>query len=110
MRKLSIKRKKSFIGSTCRIFIYIETSNPSKAILLNGKLFELVGTIANGKELTVEISNKATLVVVAYSRTMPEAFNTKFFVKEGQGHVVLYTKPHFSPFKGNPFSVSDKEF
>lgn len=109
MRQLTIKRKKSFIASLAKIFVYLETNEEIDSKIINGRLFKQVGSITNGNEISINISNVRTKLLIAYSKIMPEHFHVTYVIDEGDKNVILYTKPKFSPSQGNPFTISESE-
>ena len=72
---------------------------------INKKHFKPVGTISNGKTLTVDIPNETVEIMVIFSTNYPLQFNTGYTVPSGKEDVVLNTKPTFSPSLGNPFII-----
>ena len=111
MRKLTINRKKSFVASLVRIFIYLETkeeeatTNKDKLIKIVDTTYKQVGTIANGKALTIEIPEETTKIMIAYSNNFPAQYNIRHTIPEGKEDIILNTRPKLSPLKGNPFII-----
>ena len=56
MRKLTLVRKKSFVGCACRVFVYrtLSAGEPTYDLLLNGVPCLLVTTLKNGKQTEIE--------------------------------------------------------
>jgi len=65
MRRLTIKREKSFVASLAKLKIYIEDP-ASDEIRINGTPCRKIGDLKNGEEKTFEINEqKAKVFVIA---------------------------------------------
>ncbi|MBD5132378.1 MAG: hypothetical protein HDT28_07330 [Clostridiales bacterium] len=101
MRKLTVKRKWSFVECVTRPDLYVQCFKKSKASLrADDMLFENVGKLKNGKEITVDIPDEEIVVLLAVGK-MQAALR----VPSGENDVALLVKAHYTPAKGNPFSI-----
>jgi len=106
MRKLTLIRKKSFVASLMKVFIYV-TSNLPGDKTLEGLNCRKVGELTNGKQETYEIPEEGIHLFVVFDRLLPDAFHCKKFIPPGKADVTLYTKPKLNPFLGNPFQIDE---
>ncbi len=102
MRKLTIKRKKSFVGCLAKIKVYIEDQMSSE-LTINGVPCRKLGVIKNGKEKTFEIEDEAAKVYVIADKMSKDYCNEFYQLEDGEEDIRLTGKNHFSPSKGNPF-------
>ena len=101
MRKLTVNRKRSIIESGSKIFLYVQSNEEDSDCKAGDKFFKQ-SLIQNGKSVVVDIWNEETVVMVV-SSTM----QAKFTVPAGESDVTLLTSPKFSPFAGNPFTITE---
>ena len=108
MRKLTLVRKKSFVGCACRVFVYrtLSAGEPTYDLLLNGVPCLLVTTLKNGKQTEIEIPDCDRTVWVSNSRMLPNDFKEGYLYPAGAEAGTLYIKMRFSPFEGNPIVLS----
>ena len=106
MRKLTIKRSKSFIGCLAKIKIYIEDHDASE-LTINGVPCRKLGDLKNGEEKKFEIGEQAAKVFVITGKLSRNIFNEFYELPEGQEDVSLSGKCS-NPF-GNPFSFDNNE-
>ncbi len=107
MRKLTLIRKKSFVGCACRVFVYrTATEGETPEIVLGGLPCILVAKLKNGKSAEIEIPDGDTTVWVSNSRTFPDAYKAGFQYPAGAEPGTLYMKMRLSPFEGNPVVLS----
>lgn len=105
MRKLTLQRKKTFVACACAVYLYVSCPESEASARLGGVPCKNVGKIKNGQTVTIEIPDEAVRFFVAYSRTLPESYHTYCTIPAGTEDITLGTKPKFSPFEGNPFSI-----
>ncbi|MBN2540330.1 MAG: hypothetical protein JXB08_02275 [Bacilli bacterium] len=104
MRKLTLTRKRSFVASIMKIYIYIQTDEQPE-LVLQGVPLKLVTTMKNGETSEFEIPNEAVNLFVVFDKHIPNSFHTRTIINPGEAPVVLYTKPKLNPFRGNPFII-----
>ncbi len=104
MRKLTISRKKSFVASLMKVYIYIQTDQEPE-LVLKGVPLKLQTTLKNGESTEFEISNDAVNLFVVYDKFVPQSFHAQKVILPGDDPVVLMTKPKLNPFLGNPFEI-----
>ncbi|MCH5351016.1 MAG: hypothetical protein J1F39_03500 [Clostridiales bacterium] len=102
MRKLTIKRTKSFIGCAAKMKIYIEDSSASE-LTINNVPCRKIGEVKNGEEKTFEIGEQAAKVYVIADTMSKEYCNDFYVLPEGQDDVYLTGKNRFSLASGNAF-------
>jgi len=106
MRKLTIKRKKTFTASLMKVKFYISDEN-SNEITINGINCKKLGEVANGKEVSFEINNDEVVLFSIIDKLSKDFCNDKIVIKAGEEAIVITGKNKLSPFKGNPF-IFDK--
>lgn len=111
MRKLTIKRQKSFVGCLGKMKVYIEDPT-SGDLAFGGVAFRKLGTLKNGEEATFEIGNGESRVCVIADKWTKGYCNDFYPLPEGEEDIYLSGKNHYNPVKGNPFyfdGVTDPE-
>ena len=98
MRKLTVKRKWSFIESGSKIYLYVQCSKANSTHNIGGNYFVQI-PIKNGKTVTADITDEPTIIMIGSNTAY-----TPYTVPAGTDDVNLLTKPHYSPAKGNPFT------
>jgi hypothetical protein len=106
MRKLTMIRKKTFVGSIMKAYLYIEAENQGE-LILDGINCNQVATLKNGQSVTVEIPDHELTVFIVFDKYFPQKFHASFQLDSGDSDLILYTKAHFNPFKGNPFRITE---
>ena len=101
MRKLTVNRKRSIIECGSKIFLYVQCNEEDCDCKAGDKFFKQC-LIQNGKSVVLDIWNEETIVMVE-SSTM----QAKFTVPAGENDVTLLASPKFSPFEGNPFTITE---
>jgi hypothetical protein len=106
MRKLTVKRRKSFVASLMKVKLYVsdETSNE---ITIIGVKCRQIGEVANGKEASFDIDNNEVVLFAIIDKVSKDFCNDKIVVKAGEEDACVTGKNKFSPFSGNPF-IFDK--
>lgn len=101
MRKLTIKRKKSFVASLAKLKVYIE--DPAGEIDITGIKCRLLGTLANGEEKSFYIEeNAAKVFVIADKMSRDYCYDCRN-LPEGNEDIYLTGKNAFNPATGNAF-------
>ncbi len=108
MRRLTIKREKSFVGSLAKLKIYIE--DPAfDEIRINGTPCRKIGDLKNGEEKTFEINEQKAKVFVIADNLSKEYCNEYYQLPDGQEDVFLSGKNKFNPANGNAFRFDNNE-
>ena len=122
MRKLSIKREKSFVGCAAKMQVYIsdfqsnelemplhtvdtETGEKKVKKISCRKL----GEIKNGEEATFEIGNDAAMIFVIADKASKDFCNDCYPIKAGDEDISLSGKNKFNPMVGNAFRINDND-
>lgn len=101
MRKLTIKRKKSFVASLAKLKVYIE--DPAGELDITGIKCRLLGTLANGEEKSFYIEeNAAKAFVIADKMSRDYCYDCRN-LPEGNEDIYLTGKNAFNPATGNAF-------
>lgn len=101
MRKLTIKRKKSFVASLAKLKVYIE--DPAGELDITGIKCRLLGTLANGEEKSFYIEeNAAKVFVIADKMSRDYCYDCRN-LPEGNEDIYLTGKNAFNPVTGNAF-------
>ncbi|BCR35741.1 hypothetical protein [Mariniplasma anaerobium] len=104
-RKVTLERKKSFVASIMKVYVYVQSGEPYD-LKLDGVPLRLIDPpLKNGQSITFDVPTYDAYVYVVFDKHFPKKYNAKFLLKAGQESVKLYTKPRLNPFKGNPFSI-----
>ena len=102
MRKLTVKRTKSFVGCLGKMKVYIEDSSSNEVVINNVQCRKL-GTLKNGEEKTFEIDENAAKVFVIADKLSKNYCNDYYELSEGADDVFLSGKNKYNPAAGNPF-------
>lgn len=111
MRKLTIKRQKSFVACLGNMKVYIEDPASCDLEIANVS-YRKLGTLKNGEEKTFEIGNGAARICVIADKLSKSYCNEFYPLPEGEEDIYLSGKNHYNPAKGNPFyfdGVTDSE-
>ena len=101
MRKLTIKRKKSFVASLAKLKVYIE--DPAGELDITGIKCRLLGTLANGEEKSFYIEENAAKVFVIADKMSRDYFYDCSNLPDGNEDIYLTGKNAFNPATGNAF-------
>ena len=101
MRKLTIKRKKSFVASLAKLKVYIE--DPAGELDITGIKCRLLGTLANGEEKSFYIEENAAKVFVIADKMSRDYFYDCRNLPDGNEDIYLTGKNAFNPATGNAF-------
>lgn len=105
MRKLTIKRDKTFVGCAMKAKVYLK--DESGDVLIQGSKCRFVTTIKNNSSETFDIDENENIIYVIYDTLSKDYCFGKKVIPAGKDDVVIHGKPKFSPFKGNPFVFMD---
>ena len=101
MRTLTLTRRKSFIGSLGRYFIYIK--DPQGSEFICGTACTKLGALKNGETVSFEIPDGECSVYVG-AGSVSRDFNCDLaIVPAGSENVALTGVSRFNPVSGNPF-------
>ena len=102
MRKLTITRKKSFVGCLMPMKVYIEDPMTNE-LMISGVPCRKLGTLKNGETAEFMIENEAAKVYVIADTLSKELCNESYQLHNGEEDVFLSGKNHYNPGAGNPF-------
>lgn len=122
MRKLTIKREKSFVGCAAKMQIYIsdfqanelemplhtvdsETGEEKVEKISCRKL----GELKSGEESTFEIGNEAAMIFVIADKASKDFCNDCYPIKAGEEDISLSGRNKFNPIAGNAFRFNDSD-
>ena len=108
MRKLTIKRTKSFVACLMKVKIYIEDQYSSEMVI-NDTPCRKLGDLKNGEEKTFEIDEKAAKIFVIADKMSKDYCNEFYELPEGYEDITLSGKNHFNPANGNAFRFDNNE-
>ena len=123
MRKLTIKRGRSFAASLIKLKVYIEEPSISdrvftdekisnswnyfnytpKYLRINGINCRFLGTLKNGEKKEFTIGENPMRLFIIASAFDKETFHSSFDICGGKDDVFLSGKNTASPINGNPF-------
>ncbi len=101
MRKLTVKRDKSFVGCAMKAKVYLK--DESGETLIDGNKCRLVASLKNNDSATFDIDENVNTVYVIYDNASKDYCFGKKEIGAGTDDVIVHGKPKLSPFKGNPF-------
>jgi len=102
MRKLTILRRKSFVGSLVTLKVYIE-DHISGELTVNGVPCRKLGNVKNGKEAVFDIENTEAKVFVIADKISKDYCNDSCTVPAGDDDVSFSGVCVFNPASGNAF-------
>ena len=108
MRKLIIKRTKSFVGCLGKMKIYIEDIYGSD-IVINNVPCRKLGDLKNNEEKTFEIGEDPAKVFVIADKLSKNYCNEFYQLPFGQEDVFLSGQNKFNPANGNAFRFDNNE-
>ncbi|MBQ7761314.1 MAG: hypothetical protein IJ400_04590 [Clostridia bacterium] len=107
MRKLTIKRTKSFVACLGKAKVYIEDESSSELTIASVPVRKL-GTLKNGEEVSFEVEEGALRVFVIFD-TMSKEYCNDIYELPAEGDVYLTGKCGFNPGVGNAFRFDNNE-
>lgn len=102
MRKLTIKREKSFVACLVKMKVYIEDP-VAYELTINGVGCRKLGELKNGEEKTFDISYGAARVFVIVDKTSKEYCSDVWQIPMGEEDITLSGKNKYNPASGNAF-------
>ena len=106
MRKLTIKREKTFVGFLVKYKVLAE-DNVSGTITIGDSKYSLIGTLKNGEEKSFEIESSAIKIAVIADKMSKDYCNDIYPLEEGEEDVYLSGKAEYDPVRGNPFKFKN---
>ncbi len=94
MRKITVIRKKSFVGMAMKAHVYL-SDNTAKKNAINGIPVLEVGHLKNGKSITFEMPEDARYVIVSGNKLTRATGNKKVLIPANDKDYVLSTKAKF---------------
>ncbi len=108
MRKLTILRKKTFVGCAATMKVYIEDPwNPELTIA--GVGCKKLGELKNGESATYEVSDASVRVFVIADKLSRDLCNDFYTLPAGTEDISLSGKCHMNPAVGNAFRFEGNE-
>ncbi|MBR6051950.1 MAG: hypothetical protein IKP68_12230 [Clostridia bacterium] len=102
MRNLTVKRKKSFVGSVMKLKVYIEDGE-AEDIVICGVHCRKLGDLKNGEEKTFEVGEASARVFVICDAVSKDYCNDMYILPEGEESVSISGVCKFNLFNGNAF-------
>ncbi len=102
MRKLIIKRHKTFVACIGKIKIYMEDNQNGNLDIRNIKCIKL-GELKNGEEKEFEIPNEEIKIFAIWDKMSRNLYNDMYIVPKSEFDFHLYGKAYYNPTNGNPF-------
>lgn len=101
MRKLTITRRKTFVGCAGKMKVYIE--DKAGDTIIGEEAYRKLGELTNGATETYEITSSSAKVYVIADRISKDWCNDCYQLDEGCQDVNLSGINCFNPLIGNPF-------
>ena len=108
MRKLTIKRNKTFVACLGKMKVYVEDHSSSELTISDVPCRKL-GELKNGEEKTFEIGNEAAKIFVIADKLSKDYCNDLYELPEGDEDIVLTGKNRFNPATGNAFRFDNND-
>ncbi len=108
MRKLTIERKKSFVGCLVKLKVYIEDPLSSELNICNTPC-RRIGMLKNGEEKTFLIEDNAAKIFVIADTLSKDFCCDCYQLPQGSDDISLSGKNEFNPFGGNAFRFDNNE-
>lgn len=107
MRKLTIKRNKSFVACLGKMKVYIE--DPAGELIINQVPCRKLGTLKNGEQQSFQVGEQAAKVYIIADKLSKDYCNEYYQLPEGQEDIYLTGKNKYNPVNGNPFRFDNNE-
>lgn len=101
MRKLTIMRRKSFVGCAMKDQVYIRDEQAAE-LTIDGVPCRKLGSIKNGEQKTFEIGDEQQQIFLIVDKLSKNYCNASMAIPEGQEDVSLSGK-HYFVLGSNPF-------
>ena len=108
MRKLTLQRKKSFVGCLATMKIYVEDAAAGE-LVIGGVLCRKLGTLKNGEKKTFEIGFETVKVFAIADSLSKDYCNEYYQVPAGEEDVFLSGANKFNPASGNAFQFDGND-
>jgi len=108
MRKLTIKRTKSFVACLAKTKIYVEDPL-STDLVINNISCRKLGELKNNEEKTFKIGEEQAKVFAIVDKVSKEYCNDFFQIPAGQEDITLTGKHKYNPANGNAFRFDGNE-
>lgn len=105
MRKLTLKRDKTFVGCAMKAKVYLKDENGE--ITIDGNKCRFITSIKNNSSVTFDIDENENMIYVIYDTISKDFCFGKKVISAGNEDILVHGKPKLSPFKGNPFVFKD---
>lgn len=106
MRKLTVIRRKTFVASLMKVYIYLESKDRSDLVLDRIQVIK-IGELKKEEAASYEIPSDDVYFFVVFDKLFPNKYHTKHLIKASDKDVLIYIKARFSPFKGNPVVITE---
>lgn len=108
MRKLTIKRTKTFVGCAAKMKVYIEDTE-NREIEIGNVPLKKIGELKNGEEKTFEITENQVKVFVIADTVSKDFCNEYYQLTAGAEDVALSGKNKLNLARGNAFCFDNNE-
>lgn len=102
MRKVTILRRKSFVGCVGKLQLYVEDQINGNLDVCGYKCSKL-GDLKNGEQKTFEIGNEETKIFAFWDKSSRNYSNDLYIVPAGEVDYNLYGQAKYNPGNGNAF-------
>lgn len=102
MRKLTIKREKTFVGCLGKMKVYIEDPVASE-LTINGVGCRKLGDLKNGEEKIFEIGIGAARIFVIADKLSKDTYFEVWQLEAGEDNIYLAGRNKYNPAAGNMF-------
>ena len=102
MRKITIKRNKSFVGGGARVHICI-LDNVNGDIDIDGNICKEIGVLKNGEEKSFIISEEENIIYAFYNYAYKDSTYDTFKVPANNNNYRVTGKIKFSLSNNSPF-------
>ena len=106
MRNLIISREKSFTACLAKYKVYARSTD-GKGMKFRKERYKKLGTIKNGEQVTFQIPEEETKILVTPGFMSKDICNDIVSVPMGVEDVSLSGKAKYNPFLYNPFQFND---
>lgn len=107
MRKLTIKRKSTFVGCAGKLKVYI-TDPSQEELTICGEACRKIGEIKNGRTESFEIDEQAGRVFVIFDKASRNWCNDSRPIPAGGEDIEFSGKCRLNPVRGNAFLFDGK--
>lgn len=108
MRRLTIRRKKSFVACLSKVQVYIEDS-VSPEIVISGVRCRKLGSLKNNEEATFDVSEAQAKIFVIADKLSKNYCNEFYQLPAGKEDIYLSGENKYNPANGNAFRFDNNE-